>query len=52
MLVFGLFGLTVELSQYRFGLGISEIDDVLHITRVPLCVLPLSVWMWVTSRIY
>ena len=32
MLVFGLFSLTVELSQYWFGLGISEIDDVLHIT--------------------
>lgn len=32
VLVFGLFSLTVELSQYRFGLGISEIDDVLHNT--------------------
>ena len=32
VLVFGLFSLAVELSQYRFGLGISEIDDVLHNT--------------------
>ena len=32
VLVFGLFSLTVELCQYRFGLGISEIDDVLHNT--------------------
>ena len=32
VLVFGLFSLSVELSQYRFGLGISEIDDVLHNT--------------------
>jgi hypothetical protein len=32
VLVFGLFSMTVELCQYRFGLGISEIDDVLHNT--------------------
>ena len=32
VLVFGLFSLSIELSQYRFGLGISEIDDVLHNT--------------------
>ena len=32
VLLFGLFSLSIELSQYFFQLGTAEIDDVLHNT--------------------
>jgi glycopeptide antibiotics resistance protein len=37
MLLFGLFSLSVELTQYFFQLGTAETDDVLHNTLGTVC---------------